>query len=115
MELETEKIEGGITMFKLRGRMDVRGAQEIDLKFTAITTTANQGAFIVDMSEVDFLASIGIRTLLVSAKVAKSRGGRMVLFKPIALVADTLEMAGILAILPVFHDLRAASAAVTAN
>ena len=114
MELETEKLDGGITLVKLRGRMDVRGAQEIDLKFTAVTTV-NQGAFIVDMSEVDFLASIGIRTLLVSAKAAQSRGGRLVLYKPTALVAGTLDMAGISAILPVFDDLGAASAAATAS
>ncbi len=114
MELETEKLDGGITMVKLRGRMDVRGAQEIDLKFTAVTAVT-QGAFIVDMTEVDFLASIGIRTLLVSAKAAKARGGRLVLYKPTELVAGTLELAGINAILPVFHDMSAASAAVTGN
>ena len=74
MELETEKIDGGITVVKLRGRMDVRGAQEVDLKFSAVTS-ANKGAFIVDMSGVDFLASIGIRTLLVCAKAVKARGG----------------------------------------
>jgi anti-anti-sigma factor len=114
MELETERLDGGITMVKLRGRMDVRGAQEIDLKFTAVTSV-NQGAFIVDMSEVDFLASIGIRTLLVSAKAAKARGGHLVLLKPTELVAGTLELAGITAILPVFQDIGAARTAVTAN
>ena len=114
MELETEKRDGGITLVKLRGRMDVRGAQEIDLKFTAVTTVS-QGAFIVDMSEVDFLASIGIRTLLVSAKAAHARGGRLVLYKPTALVAGTLDMAGIAAILPVFDDMDAASAAAIAS
>lgn len=112
MELETEKLDGGVTLVKLRGRMDVRGAQEIDLKFTTVTAV-NQGAFVVDMSEVDFLASIGIRTLLVSAKAAKARGGRLVLFKPTELVAGTLELAGITAILPVFHDMGAAQAAAT--
>jgi anti-anti-sigma factor len=114
MELETENSDGGITTIKLRGRMDVRGAQEIDLKFTAVTA-AKQGAYIVDMSEVDFLASIGMRTLLVSAKAAQARGGRLVLFKPIKLVADSLEMAGITSILPVFYDFDAARTAVTAS
>ncbi len=114
MELETETMDGGITRIKLRGRMDMRGAQEIDLRFTAITTV-KQGAYIVDMSLVDFLASIGIRTLLVSAKGAHARGGRVVLFNPIKLVADSLEMAGITSILPVFYDLDAARAAVIAS
>ncbi|HTE13833.1 MAG TPA: STAS domain-containing protein [Burkholderiales bacterium] len=112
MELETQPIDGGITMIRLRGRMDVRGAQEIDLKFSAVTGV-NHGAFIVDMSQVDFLASIGIRTLLVSAKAVKARGGRLVLFKPTESVAGILEMARITDIIPMFHELDAARAAVT--
>ena len=112
MDLETVELDDGITLIRLRGRMDMRGAQEIDLKFTALTTV-KQGAYIADLSQVDFLASIGIRTLLVSAKGAKARGGRMVLFNPTLLVASVLEMAGIPDILPVFHELDAARAAVT--
>ncbi len=114
MELETEAMDGGVTLIRLRGRMDMSGAQQIDLKFTALTTV-KQGAYIVDMSAVDFLASIGIRTLLVSAKGAQARGGRLVLLKPIKLVADALETAGITRILPVFDDLDAARASVTAS
>lgn len=114
MELKTEVIEGGITAIRLNGRMDMRGAQEIDIKFAG-ATAVNQGAFIVDLSQVDFLASIGIRTLLLSAKAVKARGGRLVLFKPTELVAGVLEMAGINDIIPVFHELDAARAAVTAG
>jgi anti-anti-sigma factor len=114
MELETEILDDGITMIRLRGRMDMRGAQEIDLKFTALTTT-KQGGYIVDMSQVDFLASIGIRTLLVSAKGAKARGGRLVLFKPTDLVANVIDMSGIIDILPVFHELDAARSAVAVS
>jgi len=112
MELETEYIDGGVTMIHLRGRMDVRGAQDVDLKFSAVTS-ADKGAFVVNMSQVDFLASIGIRTLLVSAKTVKARGGRLVLYKPTDLVGGVLEMAGINDIIPVFHELDAARAAVT--
>lgn len=64
-------MDGGVTLIRLRRRMAMSGAQKIDLKFTALTTV-KQGAYIVDMSAVDFLASIGIRTLLVSAKGAQA-------------------------------------------
>ncbi len=113
MELETEQIDGGITIIHLVGRMDVRGAQDVDLKFAGVTA-GNQGAFYVDMSQVDFLASIGIRTLLVSAKAVKARGGKLVLLNPTELVAGVLEMAGIADLIPAFHELDAARAAVIA-
>ncbi len=113
MQLTTADIGGGITLMSLTGRMDMHGAQEVDLKFNVVTAI-DKGAFIVDMSQVDFLASIGIRTLIVSAKTVKARGGRLVLFKPTDLVAGVLETAGITEIIPVFHELEAARAAVTA-
>ena len=53
--------------------------------------------------------------LSIAIEAAKARGGRLVLFKPIELVANTLEVAGITAILPIFHDMDAASAAATAS
>ena len=112
MELDTSQIDGGITLIRLRGRMDSQGVQGIDIKLAAITGV-DQGAFIADMSGVEFLASIGIRSIIVAAKTVKARGGRLVLLKPNALVADVLAMVGITHIVPVFHELDAASAAVT--
>ncbi len=113
MELNTEEIGGGIVIIRLLGRMDMRGAEQIDLKFAGVTAV-NQGKFVVDMSGVDFLASIGIRTLLMSAKAVKARGGMLVLLRPVPLVAGVLDMAGIADLIPVFHELDAASAALTA-
>lgn len=106
-----EKLEGGVVEIRLAGRMDVQGSQEIDLKFSAMTS-ANHGKFVIDLSQVSFLASIGIRTLILSAKAVKARGGRMVLLKPDANITKVLEMASVDTIIPIHHDRAAAFAAV---
>jgi anti-anti-sigma factor len=112
MNIETESLDNGILKISLAGRMDVQGAQEIDLKFSGYT--ANQRAVIVDMSAVDFLASIGIRTLLLVAKAISRRGGKMVLFNPDANVSHVLEMAGIDTLIPICRSFDEARSAVVA-
>jgi anti-anti-sigma factor len=113
MQIESETLDGGIVGIKLAGRMDVQGAQEIDLKFTAYT--ARQRAVVVDMSAVDFLASIGIRTLLLTAKAISQRGGKMVLLNPDANVTHILEMAGIDTLIPICRSVDEARSALCAQ
>src|SRR5271168_5286377 len=76
MEMKTETINGDVAKIILTGRLDILGAQQIDLHFTAIT--GSQRKVIVDLEGVLFLASMGIRTLIMGAKSVKSKGGRMV-------------------------------------
>ncbi len=112
MHIDSESLDGGILKIALAGRMDVQGTQEIDLKFTGYT--ANQKSVIVDMSAVEFLASIGIRTLLLSAKAISRRGGKIVLFNPDASVTSVLQMAGIDTLIPIVRSLDEARLAVQA-
>ena len=107
MELMTEDLADGIQRIVLAGRMDSAGAQAIDLKFTALTTT-RPARIVVDCSQMSFLASIGIRTLVSSAKALARRGGRMVLASPQPLVEEVLKLGGIDSLIPVYSDIEAA-------
>jgi anti-anti-sigma factor len=111
MQIEATEIDGGIQLIRLAGRMDVEGTQAIDLKFTALTAT-KRAAVIVDLSEVGFIASIGMRTLLSNAKALSLRGGRMVLLNPQPMVATALSTAGIDTLIPMHQDLESAREAV---
>jgi anti-anti-sigma factor len=111
MELQVQQLADGIDKISLAGRLDGAGVQEIDLRFTALTAT-KKAQVLVDLSEVSFLASIGIRTLVTNARALKLRGGAMALLNPQPLVEEVLKVAGIESLLPVFHDLDAASGAL---
>jgi anti-sigma B factor antagonist len=80
MELAAEHLDDGVLKLSLAGRMDARGASEIDVQFAGYA--ARQKAVVVDMSAVSFLASIGIRTLLLTANAMLNNGGKMVLLNP---------------------------------
>jgi anti-sigma B factor antagonist len=110
MELATRDLDSGILGISLSGRMDIVGTQQIDLKFTALTST-RKAQILVDLSNVTFLASIGIRTLVNVAKAQKLRGGAIVLYKPTTQVEEVLKATGIEAIIPIAHDMNAARGA----
>jgi anti-anti-sigma factor len=110
MELVVEELDSGILGVKLSGRMDIIGTQQIDLKFTALAST-RKAHILVDLSNVTFVASIGIRTLIYNAKAQKLRGGSMVLYKPNKQVEEVLKATGIETIIPIAHDIDAARGA----
>ena len=112
MQIDSETLDEGIVKIMLAGRMDVQGTQEIDVKFSAYA--ARQRAVVVDMSAVDFLASIGIRTLLLTAKAMAQRGGKIVLLNPDPNVTHILEMAGIDTLIPILRSLEDARIAASA-
>ena len=113
VELQTQELEHGILSVGLVGRLDHIAAQEIDLKLTVLTS--RQGPVLVDMSQLSFIASIGIRTLVSSAKAKQRRGGSMVLYRPIDLVEEVLRTAGIDTIIPIAHDMESAQRVLLAS
>lgn len=113
MKIEKSELENGATRINLSGRLDIQGAGEIETAFAAYLNGDKQ-AVVVDMSEVVFLASIGIRLLLVSAKKADKNGGKMAIFSPQPMVKEALKTAGIDTLIPIFDDVDTASAAMLA-
>ena len=98
MDIRSEDVEGFPCLF-LKGRLDIAGTQSIDLKFTTLTSTKRQPVM-VDLSEVDFISSIGIRLLVTNAKTLQSFGAAMVLLKPQPVVLDVLRTVGIDQLIP---------------
>jgi anti-anti-sigma factor len=68
---------------------------------------------ILDLRDVSFLASIGIRSIISSARALDQKGGRMVLLLgDNELVKATLESAGIDEVIPLYVDWDEAERAV---
>ena len=107
MEIHYSELDNSIILIKLSGRLDIIGTGEIETKFTGYCA-GEKVRVIVDLSEVDFLASIGIRLLMLTAKSVASRGGKMVILDPISEVQDVLEITGIPAIIPIYSYLESA-------
>lgn len=100
MELSVETLEGGLRCVHLAGRLDLKGTQEVDLKFTGHVAGAKTSV-VVDLSKVEFIASIGIRMLLSNVKVLNTVAARMVLLNPQKLVEDVLKLSGLDSVTPI--------------
>jgi anti-sigma B factor antagonist len=114
MSIEFEDVNDTFRRIKLAGRLDIPGTEAISIKFTNLAASAARRV-VVDLTAVTFLASIGIRELISSAKALQQRGGRMVLFVgDNAAVAKTLQVTGIDALIPMFSNLPEADQAALA-
>jgi anti-sigma B factor antagonist len=111
MEMDVEEAHGGVAFVILRGRFDTAGADAIDLKFSAIAGARR--TVIVDLSQVDFLASLGIRVLVLGARAVKNKGGKLVILSPNDGITSVLSAARTDTLIPIFPDRAAAVAAVT--
>ena len=102
MKLDVAELQNGITRVSLSGRFDVQGALEVDSEFTEIVKEKRK--VVVDLSQVTFIASLGIRTLITGAKAATNNGGKMVLLNPQPNVEQVLRTTHVDTVMPIIHD-----------
>lgn len=100
MEMQIERLGDGVGKVGLAGRLDAAVADQIGTRFTAAAAGLVGPRVIIDLSGVDFLASMGIRLLISSARAQHGKGGRLVLFGARELVAEVLERAAIDQMIP---------------
>jgi anti-sigma B factor antagonist len=107
MELQYRELENKIRLIKLSGNLDVGGVGAIETKLYAHCSGENPRV-LIDLSDVEFLASIGIRLLTLNAKSIASRGGRICLLCPTPEVRSVLEITGIPAMIPMYESVESA-------
>lgn len=96
----------GVTTVTLTGSLDVRGSAEVELPFSRL---GGQGTtLVVEASGVDYISSIGIRTLLTTARAINMRGGRMAVVAATEDVAKVLKTTGVDAVIPMFATMEEA-------
>ena len=113
MQMTIEQVDDGITRISFDGRLDLQGAQEIDQQL-AFATSTRPLRVALDLSRLTFLASIGIRSMIVAAKAQASRGGRVVMYSPEPNVRRILVTAGLDQLMPLCDDFEAACSALRA-
>lgn len=101
----TERVENDTTVFVLKGRIDAEGAVNVDLALQA-TVLESQHRMVLDMPEVRYIGSAGLRTLadvrtknreaggdlkLVALHPRVTRVFRIIGFDRVFSIHDTLE------------------------
>jgi anti-anti-sigma factor len=112
MELIVEEIPNDITKAVLIGRMDIEGAAAVDLRMNVLAGAKH--ILLVDLSQVSFMASMGLRTLMVCARVMTSKGRKIALVGPQDNVDKVLRSCGAHEVMPIFGTFESAVEAMQA-
>ncbi|MDD2811285.1 STAS domain-containing protein [Rhodoferax sp.] len=82
-----------IATYKAIGRLDTLTASAVEKSLMALLMD-DVHSITMDMSELDYISSAGLRVLLVVAKAAKAKGGKLVvqLLKPTVL--EVIKISG---------------------
>lgn len=110
MEMTVETLPNGVTKAALAGRLDIEGAARIDIRFNALANSPYGLA--VDLSAVTFIASMGIRTLMLCARNLAAGGRRLALVSPQPNVEKALRASGVDEVMEIFTSLDSAAAAL---
>ncbi|HUD54288.1 MAG TPA: STAS domain-containing protein [Terracidiphilus sp.] len=110
MTISTESMDGGITRVLLDGRLDIQGAAAVDLRMNVLAGSSK--FLLIDLSNVSFLGSMGLRSIVIPAQAVNRRGGKVALLNPVPMVEEVLKASNIDQIIPIFHDLDSAVAAL---
>jgi anti-anti-sigma factor len=110
MHLQTGEAVEGVLSLVLIGRLDTPGVDQIETTLTAHLVPHGARA-IVDLSQVTFVGSGGIRMFITIARTLARRGGRLALYGAQPLVAEVFATTSLNTIVPVRADAAAAAAA----
>lgn len=94
--------EAGVTKAELNGRLDTANVNEIESHFTTGIMPMAQHT-IVDLTNVTFIASLGIRMLLTTARGLASRGAKFAMFGANPAVMEIFETTALSDIIPILN------------
>lgn len=111
MNVVGEKKHGGATVLQLSGRMEAKSAPGFE---STLDHLIGEGEIhlVFGFSQVDYISSAGLRTILGPAKKILAAGGKIALADLQPNVKKAFEMLGAGAVLPLFDTMEAAVAAL---
>lgn len=106
-----ERCDGDVVIISFDPRFDSESAPLIETKLQDVLHQGNN-RIVCDLKDTTYIASAGLKCLLLAAKRAKSQGGKVVLCSIGPKVREILEIAGFTQIFPVYPSADLAVAAL---
>lgn len=94
-------------LLNVSGRVDSNTAPEFEGALREILDSGRKNV-VLELSEVDFMSSAGLRGMVSVSKACKKSGGTLALATPSERVKDVLQLAGLTSLFVVFDDVTAA-------
>ncbi|NLS25649.1 putative anti-sigma factor antagonist BtrV [Sphingomonas sp. S2M10] len=115
MAFHSELIaEDGIHWLALQGRLDSATSGTLEQTIQPLFEGAVAVVLVMDLEQLAYISSAGLRVVLMAAKRAKQSGGRLLLCGLSPAVRELFEISGFLKILEVCADRAEASRLIAA-
>jgi anti-anti-sigma factor len=99
MQFEVVELGPSANRIRLSGRLDSDTVGRVEVPFTAAVASSGRSA-LLDLTDLDFLSSLGIRLLLSTSRVIMRRGGIFVMYGAQPAVLEVLETLALGSVLP---------------
>jgi anti-sigma B factor antagonist len=103
MQLNQIRVDDQITHLALVGSLDLAGLHAVDMKFHSYTA-ARRKPTLVDLSQLDFISSLGMGMFITCAQSLARHGVQMVLLNPQAPVEEAMNAVGLGRALCIAHS-----------
>ncbi len=111
MKYEIQALPPGASRIVLIGRADAAGVDLIETGLSA-QLRATEGHVVIDLNQVPFMGSLGIRMLISIARITARRGARIAMTGVQPQVLEVFETMALLDLIPHAPDAEAAMALV---
>jgi anti-sigma B factor antagonist len=85
---------GGVRLLRLTGELDMAGVDQFQRLLTA-DQAPEPGTVVLDMRELTFIDSSGLRALIMADRRVRDEGGRFIVVRGPDRVNQVLEMTGV--------------------
>lgn len=106
MEIETKKVKS-TTIVSIKGRMDAVTTPEAERRLSQLIDSGEK-QLIVNLQQLDYISSAGLRALLATAKRLKGEQGDILFAHLEGHVKEVFEISGLYSIFRVFDTTEAA-------
>lgn len=110
--MEVTEVSDGLTRIIFSGRLDTPGVDKVETLFVATVVPSGKST-IVDLSRVDFVASMGIRMFITVARSLRQRQAKLALYGAQPMVNEVFENVSLHDIIPIVADETEAITAVS--
>lgn len=105
----TSERKGSVLVIGPEGRLDATNSNEMMDKLMA-AFDAGDHHIVVDLGQLEYISSAGLRSLLVGAKRASAEGGKIVISRPEDYIKEVFDAAGFSAIFSIYASTEEAIA-----
>jgi len=106
------RSEDGIPVLVLTGRLNQASADALHAAAMEVAGDETSKALVVDMGGVDFIASVGIRSLIRPSQALSMRGGKLAVANLSPQISEFFKLTGLDQMFRVYATVADATAAV---